>query len=172
MTDRILDSFLQNPRRRGSLDPFELSTPTSVKPYEEQGDTPTRWHHEHMSESQLLTNYIVLYITKYTLTDPSHSNGTTANKEFSLASLAALSAYLWPVIYQRSNRYGSPSVGVQNHSLWKSDFAELACDTWLRTVGPTVRPSSLVVYHIMNIMLHTNLAGLKNFAHSPPGSER
>jgi hypothetical protein len=105
------------------------------------------------------------------LTDPSHSIDFLATKGYSLASLSALSPHLWPVIYPSSNRTGSPSDGVKNHSLWKADFVELAGDTWLRTAGATVNSSSLAVYHIMNIMLHGNLAVLQCFAHSHPESE-
>ena len=105
------------------------------------------------------------------LTDRSHQVISTANTEYSLASLAALSTHLWPVIYPSSTRHSSPSLGIRTHSLWKAEFVELACDTWLRTAGPAANPSSLAVYHMMNIMLHANLAGLQYFAHSRPESE-
>lgn len=105
------------------------------------------------------------------LTDPSHSIDCASNKRYGLASLAALSAHLWPVTYPSSAGYSSPSLGTENHSLWKAEFVELACDTWLRTAGPAVKSSSLAVYHMMNIMLHANLVGLQSFAHSLPGSD-
>ncbi|KAK4935802.1 hypothetical protein LTR10_023209 [Elasticomyces elasticus] len=99
-----------------------------------------------------------------TLTEPD-----TCNK-FSLTSLAYLSTFLWPAIYPRQNSYGIDNVVIESLSLGKSDFVELACDTWLRSFGQRPEPSHLVVYHMMNIMLHTNLTVLQSFAHSPPGS--
>lgn len=93
----------------------------------------------------------------------------TCNK-FSLASLAYLSTFLWPAVYPRQNSYGVDNVVIESLSLGKSDFVELACDTWLRSLGERPEPSHLVVYHMMNIMLHTNLTILQSFAHSPPGS--
>lgn len=105
------------------------------------------------------------------LTDRSHTVCSNENKKYSLASLAALSTHLWPVVYPSPSRHTSPGTGIKSHSLWKADFVELACDTWLRTAGPGANPSSLAVYHMMNIMLHANLAGLQYFAHSHPGSE-
>jgi hypothetical protein len=105
------------------------------------------------------------------LTDRSPTACSSANKQYSMASLAALSIHLWPVVYPSPSRYTSPGIAIKNHSLWKADFVELACDTWLRTAGAGVNPSSLAVYHMMNIMLHANLAGLQYFAHSRPGSE-
>ncbi|KAI1613367.1 hypothetical protein EDD36DRAFT_475380 [Exophiala viscosa] len=90
--------------------------------------------------------------------------------EFSLTSLAYLSTFLWPAIYPRQNSYGIENVVIESLLLGKSDFVELACDTWLRSLGQRPEPSHLVVYHMMNIMLHTNLTVLQSFAHSPPGS--
>ena len=105
------------------------------------------------------------------LIGPTHSIDLLATKEYSLASLAALTPHLWPVLYPSSSGTGSPCDGIKNHGLWKTDFVELAGDTWLRTAGNTANSSSLAVYHIMNIMLHGNLAVLQCFAHSNPGSE-
>jgi hypothetical protein len=90
--------------------------------------------------------------------------------EFSLPSLAALCVYLWPAAYARQNRYGSDEVVIESLSLWKPDFAESACNNWLRAIGPKRNPSELTIYHLMNIMLHANLAVVQHFAHSPPGS--
>lgn len=105
------------------------------------------------------------------LTDSGYSVDSLATKEYSLASLAALSLHLWPVIYPSSNKSGSSSDGIKSHRLWKADFVELAGDTWLRTAGTTANSSSLAVYHIMNIMLHGNLSVLQCFAHSHSCSE-
>ncbi|KAK6369385.1 hypothetical protein LTS17_009728 [Exophiala oligosperma] len=104
------------------------------------------------------------------LTDTGHISLPSTNTEFDLASLSSLTSHLWPALYPRQNTYGADNVSVESLSLWKRDFAELACDTWLRTRRGTVDFSCLAVYHMMNIMLHANLTVLQNFAHSAPGS--
>lgn len=110
-----------------------------------------------------------LYRCLQQLTD-GHAPNLQTTGEFSLASLAGLCAYLWPAAYPRQNRYGSDELVLESLSLWKPDFAESACDNWLRTLGQASSPSELAIYHLMNIMLHANLAVLQHFAHSSPGS--
>ncbi|KAK5025031.1 hypothetical protein LTS07_008410 [Exophiala sideris] len=100
----------------------------------------------------------------------SEMHGRKEEESARLTSLAYLSTFLWPAIYPRQNSYGIDNVVIESLSLGKSDFVELACDTWLRSFGQRPEPSHLVVYHMMNIMLHTNLTVLQSFAHSPPGS--
>ncbi|KAJ9603047.1 hypothetical protein H2200_012342 [Cladophialophora chaetospira] len=89
-----------------------------------------------------------------------------------LLILASLSAYLWPGT-SLSESTGFPDKpnheASRNPSLWKSDFAEMACDTWLRSQEKP-RVSTLVVYYHLNIMLHANLVLLQRFAHSSPTS--
>lgn len=104
------------------------------------------------------------------LADGGRMPNTSVCSEFSLASLAYASAFLWPAIYPRQNRYGVDAVVIESLSLWKGDFVELACDKWLRSNGQAADPSHLAVYHMMNLMLHTNLTVLQSFAHSSPGS--
>jgi hypothetical protein len=87
----------------------------------------------------------------------------------SLASLASLSSFLWPAVYARQNRYGSNNVSVESVSLWKGDFVELGCDTWLRSQSHATA-SDMAVYHLMHIMLHANLTVIQSFAHSTPDS--
>lgn len=94
---------------------------------------------------------------------------SSASSEFSLASLACASVFLWPVIYPRQNRYGVSNLVVESFSLWKRDFADLACDTWLRLHGQG-DVSHLTIYHMLNIMLRANLTVVQSFAHSAPGS--
>lgn len=93
-----------------------------------------------------------------------------SGSEFSLASLACASVFLWPVIYPRQNRYGVSNLVVESFSLWKRDFADLACDTWLRLHGQDADVSHLTIYHMLNIMLRANLTVVQSFAHSAPGS--
>ncbi|KIW92100.1 uncharacterized protein Z519_07084 [Cladophialophora bantiana CBS 173.52] len=92
------------------------------------------------------------------------------HKKFSLASLSYLFTFLWHAKYPRQNSYGVDNIVIESLTLGKSDFVELACDSWLHSLGEGPEPSHLVVYHMMNIMLHTNLAILQSFAHSVPNS--
>lgn len=101
-----------------------------------------------------------------------HAIDSEIHRNFSLTSLASLSTFVWPAIYPQQNGYGTDKALLESLSPWKADFAEMACDTWLRQL---YRPenndvSHLVIYHLMGIMLHTNLTVLQSFAHSAPGS--
>ena len=87
----------------------------------------------------------------------------------SLASLASLSPFLWPVTFPRQNRYGNNDVSVETVSLWKGVLVELACDTWLRSQNHATA-SDLTLYHLMNIMIHANLTVIQSLAHSAPDS--
>ena len=104
------------------------------------------------------------------VTDGGRTTMPNAGSDFSLASLACASVFLWPVMYPRQNRYGVSNVVVGSLSLWKRDFVDLACDTWLRIHGPSTNASHLAVYHMLNIMLRANLTVIQSFAHSQPDS--
>ncbi len=97
---------------------------------------------------------------------------TNDDSKDQLLTLASLSSYLWPAT-SLSESTGFPDnpnhEPSRNPSLWKSDFAEMACDTWLRSQEKPLL-STVVVYHHINIMLHANLVLLQRFAHSSPTS--
>ncbi|KAJ9608016.1 hypothetical protein H2200_007004 [Cladophialophora chaetospira] len=95
--------------------------------------------------------------------------GSLRGKSSTLGNLASLSPFLWPVMYPRQNRYGNNNVSVESVSLWKGDFVELACDSWLRS-QPQATASDLAIYHLMNIMLHANLTVIQSFVHSASDS--
>jgi hypothetical protein len=80
---------------------------------------------------------------------------------YNLASLAALSAFSWPIMPSALDNYEPSS------SIWKADFVDLACDAWLRAQPVDINASSLVLYHTMNIAAHANFSLLQNFSHSP-----
>jgi hypothetical protein len=130
------------------------------------------WHHVvsfsqmHSAGSQIDR----LFHSVAELTDGGHACTSLLSNEFSLASLACLCIYSWPARYPRQNSYGPDNMLRESLCLWKADVAELACDAWLRTTGKAKDPSHLAIYHMMNIMLHTNLTVLQSFAHSAPGS--
>lgn len=104
------------------------------------------------------------------ITDGGRTTISTAGRESCLGNLACASVFLWPVIYPRQNRYGVSNLVVESFSLWKRDFADLACDTWLRVHGQAADVSQLTVYHMMSIMLRANITVVQSFAHSAPGS--
>lgn len=131
------------------------------------------WSHvECFARQQTVTNTRTSQLANLVtaLTCQGQSVDGDAAKGYGLAGLAALSSYLWPVIYPCSSEQSVDAVGSGNNTLWKADFVEVACNTWLNTAGPTSTPSSKAIYHLMNIMLHANLTSLQSFAHSPPGS--
>lgn len=93
------------------------------------------------------------------------------NSTFGLTSLASLGTFIWPAIYPPHNVYGAHKTRTFGDLfMWRADFAELACDTWLHKIHQSGNLSHLVIYHIMSIMLHANFTILQSFAHSSPGS--
>ncbi|KIW62192.1 hypothetical protein PV04_10390 [Phialophora macrospora] len=106
------------------------------------------------------------------LTDIDQPSDINNNGKNSLSTLGSLSGYLWPAT-SLSESIGLPNDPnrevSQNPSLWKSDFVEMACNTWLRSQKEVPLPT-LVVYHHINTMLHANLVLLQRFAHSSPTS--
>ncbi|KAK5227824.1 hypothetical protein LTR47_008395 [Exophiala xenobiotica] len=130
------------------------------------------WQHVHaFRQTSSPTSQVArLYQQVLRLTDGGLTGAPAVGNDISLGSLASLTSHLWPAMYPRQNRYGADSVSVESLSLWKPDFPELACSTWLQSQGECVNFSCLAAYHMMNIMLHANLTVLQSFAHSPPGS--
>ncbi|KIW30690.1 uncharacterized protein PV07_06409 [Cladophialophora immunda] len=100
----------------------------------------------------------------------SHASEPEICERFGLARLSYLFTFLWHAKYPRQNSYGVDNVVIESLTLGKSDFVELACDSWLRSLDEVPDPSLVVVYHMLNILLHTNLAILQSFAHSAPNS--
>lgn len=99
-----------------------------------------------------------------------HTVDLGQNNTFGLTSLASLNSFVWPATYPQQNDYGTEKHPSDDLFVWRADFAELACDTWLRTIHRPENLSHLVLYHMMGIILHSNLTVLQNFAHSAPGS--
>lgn len=92
---------------------------------------------------------------------------TTYNQR-PLITLASLATYLWPATsLSESTRYPDDPDPEKAHdsALWKSDFVEMACQSWLRSQR-TTQCSTLVLYHHINTILHANLVLLQRFAHS------
>jgi hypothetical protein len=103
------------------------------------------------------------------LTNNAQPTGINNNGKHSLSTLGSLSGYLWPATSLSESINDLNHEISQNPSLWKSDFVEMACNTWLRSQKEVPLPT-LVVYHHINTMLHANLVLLQRFAHSSPSS--
>ncbi|KIW19369.1 hypothetical protein PV08_03664 [Exophiala spinifera] len=99
-----------------------------------------------------------------------HTVDLGRNTTFGLTSLAFLSSFVWPATYPQQNAYDTDNTVPNDLFIWRADFAELACDTWLRTVYNQGNLSHLVLYHLMGIILNSNFTVLQNFAHSSPRS--
>ncbi|KAH8696269.1 hypothetical protein BGW36DRAFT_408196 [Talaromyces proteolyticus] len=130
------------------------------------------WHHIDLFANSLSPENRISSFHKVArdLTDGGHMLEPIRPTESCLSGLAGLCSYLWPATYSKQDRYSGDEFPDQSTSFWKADFVELACDNWLRTIGQAGNNSSLAVYHMMNIMLHVDLAMLQHFAHSAPGS--
>lgn len=113
------------------------------------------------SESRCLLDLFRAIIIPDSVVDAS------AMKKYSLASLASLACFLWPAapLPLAEELDG----GVSNPGIWKADFVGLACDSWLREQAPDVNPSSIILYHLVNIALHSNFGLLRIFAHPQAG---
>lgn len=130
------------------------------------------WHHpDSFARSSRPTDRVhSMHRLTMEIMDSGRINASSTDSEFSLASLACASLFLWPVMYPRLNRYDVDNVVVESLSLWKKDFIDLTCDFWLRAYGEAANASQLAVYHMLNIMLRANLTVIQSFAHSAPGS--
>lgn len=103
-------------------------------------------------------------------TNPYDTPISDRNKQDSLITLASLATYLWPATsLSESTRYpDDPDPETAHDSvLWKSDFIEMACQSWFRSQN-NPPCSTIVLYHHINTVLHANLVLLQRFAHSSP----
>ncbi len=93
-------------------------------------------------------------------------------RRYGTACLASLSVIVWPACYVRITEV---SEGERRASpVSKADFAELACDEWLRNCGglTSLNVAQAATFHMLNIALHTDLSILQNFAHSALGRDQ
>ena len=91
--------------------------------------------------------------------NPGFPVNTEAIEEFSLATLSGLSPFLWGAMPM------APADNDWVKTLSKSDFVELAADKWLRSHHNSAEPASLVLYHLINIAMHTNLLLVQRYVH-------
>lgn len=75
-------------------------------------------------------------------------------------SLSELSPFLWPATLL------APADDDIMEILTKPEFVELAADNWLRSqsLDQSVEPASLILYHLMNIVMHANISIVQRYA--------
>lgn len=100
-----------------------------------------------------------------TISNPGFHVDSENLKEFSLAALSALSPFLWPTM-------PLAPAGIESaRTLSEPEFVELATDKWLRSHESPADPAARILYHLMNIAMHTNLLVVQNYAHLPLSGE-
>jgi hypothetical protein len=100
------------------------------------------------------------------------SSDTAHQQSTSFPALTSLAVHLWPAMYSRQNHYKGEDVLVEGLHSGNADFVESALERWYQ-VYPQGSPSCYsdhIVYHMMHIMLHTNVTILQIYAQSAPGS--
>lgn len=65
----------------------------------------------------------------------------------------------------------APAEIESTKTLSRPDFVALAADKWLRSHKDPVEPTALILYHFINIAMHTNLLVIQNYAHLPPSTK-
>jgi hypothetical protein len=79
--------------------------------------------------------------------------------KYSLASLAGLSPLLWHAMPLVPEKQEDRKIHCQ------TDFVELAVDKWIRSHRSGPAASSVVLYHLMNVAMHTNFLAMQKYAH-------
>jgi hypothetical protein len=77
-----------------------------------------------------------------------------------VVALATIALMGWPV-------FPKGTIQPQNRTLWSPEFIELALNTWAKSQPVTVNWSTLVLYHLLHINIHTNMGLIQRFSHSP-----
>ena len=104
------------------------------------------------SKDSLLDGVVSLF------TPGSSVNRDTVSRN-SLITLAVLSIYTWPAALRSANL-------DRRNSVWKTEFVELALNSWIQAQPKDVDFSSSVLFHMTNISLHANIKLLQCFAHT------
>ena len=98
-----------------------------------------------------------------TLFTPGSSIDHTSRHQDSIIALSTISIMAWPVLPRGVIRPGK-------RTLWRVEFIELALNSWAKTQNDSTTWSTLLLYHLIHINLHTNVDVVQRFAHSPAGS--
>lgn len=94
---------------------------------------------------------------------PGCSAKTGYTSQDHIVALATIALMGWPV-------FPKGAVQPQKNSLWNPVFIELALNTWAKSQVAPVNWSTLLLYHLIHINIHTNMSLIQRFAHSPAQS--
>ncbi|KAL6797934.1 hypothetical protein J3E68DRAFT_398688 [Trichoderma sp. SZMC 28012] len=104
---------------------------------------------------------------------PGCSIPSASSKSDLLGGLAALSPYVWLVIFESTSPATPGSAMRRPRDFLKRDYVTCASDKWLEAeirLDP-VAPCNLILYHCMNLVIHADLELLHRFfLHSPGNS--
>ena len=87
----------------------------------------------------------------------------TGHHQNSIIALSTISILAWSVLPRGFSLQPSST-------LWKPEFIELALDNWARVISNANDWSTLLLYHLLHISLHSNMGFVQRFAHSPADS--
>ncbi|MCJ1471562.1 hypothetical protein MMC13_000202 [Lambiella insularis] len=94
---------------------------------------------------------------------PGRSARLSHQEQDSVIALSTICITAWPV-------FARGLTTPQRHTLWKPEFIELALNGWAQTQAQGVNWSTLLLYHLIHINLHSNMFLIQRFAHSPAES--
>jgi hypothetical protein len=77
----------------------------------------------------------------------------------SLYTLSALSTFSWHAMPIQS-------ASIENEGLWTRSSFELALNRWLNTFEGRIEDSSMLLFHLSSILLHTNMANIHGIVHN------
>ena len=103
------------------------------------------------------TDLSVLLNTIFT---PGGDIDTGSIVQHSLVTLMVIASFVWAVAPRAAEHSGRAST-------WKVESLELALEQWIRLQKADVDWSLLMLYHMLNIILHSNLSLLQQFTHPP-----
>ncbi|KAL3423888.1 hypothetical protein PVAG01_05635 [Phlyctema vagabunda] len=82
-------------------------------------------------------------------TDPSQS----------LSTLSALLVFSWHAMPLKST-------STSGEGVWKRSWFELGLHRWLKTSGGQIEDSTMLLFHLSSVVLHTHMAGIHGLVHS------
>jgi hypothetical protein len=94
---------------------------------------------------------------------PGSSIDPASRHQDNITALATISIMAWSVLPRGIIQPGK-------RTLWRPEFIELALNRWANTQNNSTYWSTLLLYHLVHVNLHTNLGLIQRFAHSPAES--
>jgi len=98
-----------------------------------------------------------------TLFTPGSSVASSYKQQDNIIALASIALISWPVL---SRGITQP----QKRTLWNAEYLELALNSWANIQKDSVSYSTLLLYHLSHVSIHTNMGLVQRFAHSPAES--